>query len=1043
MYQEFGKKFSLPELEEEILKFWKENKIFEKSLEIRKDSPRFVFYEGPPTANGRPGIHHVISRTIKDLVCRYKTMQGFLVERKAGWDTHGLPVELEVEKELKLENKAKIIEYGIAKFNQKCRESVFKYKKDWDWLTERIGYWLDLEDAYITCSNEYIETIWWILSEYHKKGMIYRGDKIVPWCPRCGTGLSSHEVALGYDQVEDPSVFVKIPLENKSNTFFLVWTTTPWTLISNVSLALNPEAIYAEVSHNGEKLILAKQLLPTVLKGDYKIEKEFKGKEVEKTKYQPLFAYPKLDKPAYYTTLADFVSLEEGTGIVHIAPAFGADDYNLGQKYNLPKPQPVDLAGKFTPEVTPWKGMFIKDADPLITQDLKQRGLLYKEEKCRHSYPFCWRCDTPLIYYARKSWYIKTTAYKDRLIKNNREINWVPPEVGKGRFGEWLENNVDWALSRERFWGTPLNVWVCEKCQGERAIGSVSELRKLGENIPEPLDLHKPYVDQISLKCEKCNGAMVRTPEVIDVWFDSGAMPYAQWHYPFENKDRFEKNFPADFISEAIDQTRGWFYSLLAISTFLSDQPAYKNVIVIEFIQDKFGQKMSKSKGNVVQPEEILNKVGADALRWYLLSVSQPWIPTKFDPQGVTEVISKFLGTLVNTYSFWALYANIDKFKPDQVEIPVAERPEIDRWLVSKLNSLVQKVNQSLEEYELTRVARLISDFVIDDLSNWYVRRNRRRFWKSKEDQDKLSAYQTLWEALVTVCKLSAPYIPFTSEKIYQELVAKAVPGSPQSVHLDKFPQAQTIYIDSALEEKMEDLIKIVTLGRACRNKAKVKVRQPLEEMLVVLPDSEKIKTVQDLSYLIAEEINVKKVNFLDQKTSLVTYQAKPNFANLGPKFGAKVKEVANRISALSPDEIENLKKNGKITLQIENDAVTLETFDVEIMENPVEGFAVESENGYQVALKLALSEELKDEGFARELVNKVQTQRKESGFQVTDRIKITMQVSDRIRKAVAGFKDYIQKETLADDIILQEKESDFKLWDINGEKTYIRLQKV
>ena len=1042
MYQEFGKKFSFPELEEEILRFWKENKIFEKSLEIRKDSPRFVFYEGPPTANGRPGIHHVISRTIKDLVCRYKTMQGFLVERKAGWDTHGLPVELEVEKELKLENKAKIIEYGIARFNQKCKESVFKYKKDWDWLTERIGYWLDLEDAYITCSNEYIETIWWILSEYHKKGMIYRGDKIVPWCPRCGTGLSSHEVALGYDQVEDPSVFVKVKLEDKPDRYFLVWTTTPWTLISNVSLALNPEATYVEVLHNKEKLILAKDRLE-VLKGDYTIEKEFKGSKLEKTKYKPLFTFVKVDKPAYYTTVADFVSLEEGTGIVHIAPAFGADDYNLGQKYNLPLPQPIDDAGKFTAEVTPWKGMFIKDADPLITQDLKQRGLLYKEEKYLHSYPFCWRCDTPLIYYARKSWYIKTTAYKDKLIKNNSLINWVPPEVGKGRFGEWLENNVDWSLSRERFWGTPLNVWVCEKCQAEKSIGSIAELQKLGENIPKDLDLHKPYVDQISLKCEKCKGKMVRTPEVIDVWFDSGAMPYAQWHYPFKNKDRFEKNFPADFISEAIDQTRGWFYSLLAISTFLSDQPAYKNVIVIEFIQDKFGQKMSKSKGNVVEPEKILNKDGADALRWYLLSVSQPWIPTKFDPQGVTEVISKFLGTLVNTYSFWALYANIDKFKPNQTKIPVAERPEIDRWLVSKLNSLVQKVNQSLEEYELTRVARGISDFVMDDLSNWYVRRNRRRFWKSSEDRDKLSAYQTLWEALVTVCKLSAPYIPFTSEKIYQELAAKAVPGSPRSVHLDRFPQAETKYIDSALEEKMEDLIKIVTLGRACRNKAKVKVRQPLEEMLVVLPDSEKIKTVQDLSYLIAEEINVKKVNFLDKNTSLVTYQAKPNFAHLGPKFGAKVKEVANRISALSPVEIENLKKNGKITLQIENDTITLETFDLEVVENPVEGFAVETENGYQVALKLALTEELKDEGFARELVNKIQTQRKESGFQVTDRIKITMRVSDRLRKAVAGFKDYIQKETLADDIILQDEENDFKLWDINGEKTYIGLQKV
>ncbi|OGC74453.1 MAG: isoleucine--tRNA ligase [candidate division Zixibacteria bacterium RBG_16_40_9] len=1042
MYQEFGKKFSFPELEQEILKFWKGNNIFHKSLEIRKNSPRFVFYEGPPTANGRPGIHHVISRTIKDLVCRYKTMQGFLVERKAGWDTHGLPVELEVEKELKLESKAKIIEYGIAKFNQKCKESVFRYKKDWDWLTERIGYWLDLEDAYITCSNEYIETVWWILSEYFNKGFIYRGNKIVPWCPRCGTGLSSHEVALGYDQVEDPSVFVKVQLEDSPNTYFLVWTTTPWTLISNVSLALNPEATYVEVSHNKEKLILAKERLE-VLKGDYTIEREYKGKELEKTKYKPLFAYVKLNKPAYYATVADFVSLGEGTGIVHIAPAFGADDHNLGQIYNLPKPQPIDETGKFTAEVTPWKGMFIKDADPLIMQDLKKRGLLYKEEKCLHSYPFCWRCDTPLIYYARKSWYIKTTAYKDKLIANNNKINWYPPEVGKGRFGEWLENNVDWSLSRERFWGTPLNIWVCEKCHSEKSVSSISELQKLGENIPDPLDLHKPFVDQITLKCEKCSGKMYRTPEVIDVWFDSGAMPYAQWHYPFENQDRFKQNFPSDFISEAIDQTRGWFYSLLAISAFLFDQPAYKKLIVIEFIQDKFGQKMSKSKGNVVEPEEILNKDGADALRWYLLSVSQPWIPTKFDPQGVTEVTSKFLGTLLNTYSFWALYANIDKFKPHQVEIPVKERPEIDRWLVSKLNSLVLKVNQSLEEYELTRVARWISDFVIDDLSNWYVRRNRRRFWKSKEDQDKLSAYQTLWEALVTVCKLSAPYIPFTSEKIYQELVAKVFKRAPESIHLENFPQADIKEINKALEDKMEDLIKVVILGRACRNKAKVKVRQPLEEMLVVFPSSEKMKAVKELSYLIAEEINVKKVNFPEKDTSLVTFQAKPNFAHLGPKFGAKVKAVADRIQALTPAEIENYKKSGKITLQMENDTITLETLDLEIVEIPVPGFAVESENGYQVALKLALTEELKDEGFARELVNKIQTQRKESGFQVTDRIKIAMQVSERLKQAISNFGDYIQKETLADKLILEERKSDFKLWDINGEKAYIHLQKT
>src|SRR3990170_533861 len=924
-------------MEKKILSFWKENKIFEKSIQKGKDSPRFVFYEGPPTANGKPGVHHVISRTIKDLICRYKTMRGYRVDRKAGWDTHGLPVEIEVEKELGLKSKADVEKYGIANFNAKCRESVFRYLKDWDELTERIGYWLDLKDAYITYTNEYIESVWLILSEYYKKGLIYQGHKIVPYCPRCGTTLSSHEVAQGYEDTEDPSVFVKMRLEESEDTYFLVWTTTPWTLISNVALAVHPDVDYVKIEHKGEKLILAKPLLEKAIHGEYKILEEFRGKTLEKTRYVPLFEYAKVDKTkAFYVCLADFVTTEDGTGIVHIAPAFGADDYNLSTVYKLPLVQPVDASGSFTEEVTPWKGVFVKDADPQILADLKKRGLLYFSGKYRHTYPFCWRCDSPLIYYARKSWYIKTTAYKERLIANNKKINWYPGEIKEGRFGEWLENNVDWALSRERFWGTPLNIWVCEKCKEEKSISSIEELRKLGKNVPQNLDLHKPMIDEVTFECSKCKGLMRRTPEVIDCWFDSGSMPYAQFHYPFENEEYFKEMFPADFISEAIDQTRGWFYSLLAISAFLFDQPAYKNLIVIEFIQDKFGQKMSKSKGNVVEPEEILNKDGADALRWYLLSVSQPWIPTKFDPQGVTEVTSKFLGTLLNTYSFWALYANIDKFKPHQVEIPVKERPEIDRWLVSKLNSLVLKVNQSLEEYELTRVARGISDFVMDDLSNWYVRRNRRRFWKSKEDKDKLSAYQTLWEALVTVCKLSAPYIPFTSEKIYQELVAKAVPNSPRSIHLDKFPQAETKHIDSALEEKMEDLIKVVTLGRACRNKAKVKVRQPLEEMLVVFPASEKIKAVQELSYLIAEEINVKKVNFLDKKTSLVTYQAKPNFANLGPRFGAKVSKVANRISALSPVEIENLKKNGKITLQIENDTVTLETFDVEIMENPV-----------------------------------------------------------------------------------------------------------
>jgi isoleucyl-tRNA synthetase len=1050
-FKEIKDDFNYPEMEKRILSFWKENKIFEKSIQKRLDAPKFVFYEGPPTANGKPGVHHVISRTIKDLICRYKTMRGFRVDRKAGWDTHGLPVEIEVEKELGLKSKADVEKYGIEKFNAKCKESVFRYLKDWDELTERIGYWLDLKDAYVTYTNEYIESVWWILSEYYKKGLIYKGHKIVPYCPRCGTTLSSHEVAQGYEEVEDPSVFMKMRLEESDDTYFLVWTTTPWTLISNVALAVHPEVDYVKIEHKGEKLILAKPLLDKTIRGEYKILEEFKGKTLEKIRYLPLFEYVKLDrKKAFYICLADFVTTEDGTGIVHIAPAFGADDYNLSTVYNLPLVQPVDSTGSFTDEITPWKGLFVKDADPLILEDLKKRGILYYSGKYLHTYPFCWRCDSPLVYYARKSWYIKTTAYKDRLISNNKKINWYPEETKEGRFGEWLENNVDWALSRERFWGTPLNIWICQNCGEEKSISSIQELKKLGKEVPENLDLHKPMIDGITFICPKCKGLMKRTPEVIDCWFDSGSMPYAQFHYPFENKEYFKEMFPAEFISEAIDQTRGWFYSLLAISAFLFDQPAYKNVIVIEFIQDKEGQKMSKSKGNVVDPWEVLNVQGADALRWYLVWVSQPWLPTRFDIDGVTEVERKFLSTLRNTYSFFALYFNIDEnlLKPsfgDSVDLfgGIEKRPEIDRWIISRLNSLTREVIADLDNYDITRASRKIQEFVIEDLSNWYVRRNRKRFWQSGLDSNKYYAYRTLWEVLVSLTKLIAPFVPFISEELYQELVVK-LEESHESVHLEDYPNYKEELIDHKLEERMDKARIITSLARAGRNRAGIKIRQPLEKMFVLIPPQAKKDELEPILPLISEEINIKHISLVQDELFLVDYKAKPKFQSLGPKFGKKANQVAELIRSLSSEKLKELKSQEKIRLELEGERIELSLEDLELEEKEKEGLLVESRDGYKVGIDTYISEALKDEGFARELVNKIQNMRRQAGFQVMDRIKVNIIGTERLEKAIKSFEDYIKKETLAKVISHQGEKGELSLeWDINGEKAEISVARI
>ena len=1032
-------------MEQEILAFWEKNDVFHKSVKVRKDSPRFIFYEGPPTANGKPGIHHVISRAIKDLICRYKTMKGFRVDRKGGWDTHGLPVEIEVEKELNLKSKADIEKYGVAEFNAKCRESVFRYKKEWDDLTKRIGYWLDLDQAYITCSNEYIESVWWILSQYWEKGLIYTGYKIVPYCPRCGTSLSSHEVAQGYEEVEDPSVTIKLKLEGEENTYFLVWTTTPWTLISNVALAVGKDITYAKVEHKDEKLILAKALLDTVLKGEYKILEEFDGGKLEKKRYEPLYSFAKTDKEkAFYVCLADFVSTEEGTGIVHIAPAFGADDYELSKVYHLPVVQPVDTSGKFTQEVTPWRGMFVKDADPRITQDLKKRGILYGEGMYLHTYPFCWRCESPLLYYARKSWYIKTTAYKDRLLSNNNKIGWFPPEIGSKRFGEWLENNVDWALSRERYWGTPLNLWTCDKCGEIKSVSSIQELKKLSRKVPDDLDLHKPVIDTVVFPCAKCKGEMHRTPEVIDCWFDSGSMPYAQWHYPFENKDKFKERFPSEFISEAVDQTRGWFYSLLAISAFLFDEPAYKNVIVIELIQDKDGVKMSKSKGNVIDPWEVLDVQGADALRWYLVSVSHPWFPTRVSKEAITEVGRKLLSTLRNTYSFFALYANIDDFDPAGFESEPETRPLIDRWLLSRLNHLIEKVNGFLDGYDITRGARMIQEFVMEDLSNWWVRRNRRRFWQPGFPKDKVDAYMTLWETLVTAVKLIAPYAPFMAEELYQELVVKVNKNSPESVHLTLFPQGDGKLIDQSLEEKMEILMKLVFLGRAARNKAGIKVRQPLERMMVSIPQRKLKDELKRMFDVVEEEMNVKSIDFAPDELSFTVRSARPNFQLLGPKFGKDAAKVADRIERLSEDELNTLSKDGKISLKSEDRSVEINADEVTIEQKDKEGFVVEADNGYQVILSTEITESLKNEGFARELVNKIQNMRKAAGFEVMDRIRIDIKSTDRLYQALDAFEDYIKKETLAEAITRTGKPGESsEEREINGEKAKISVTRV
>jgi isoleucyl-tRNA synthetase len=1052
MFKELTDKINYSEVEKEILAFWETNKIFEQSISSREGKPLYTFYEGPPTANGRPGIHHVMARALKDAVCRYKTMSGYQVYRKAGWDTHGLPVEIEVEKMLGMKHKDDILTYGVEKFNEECKKSVWKYKADWETMTREMGYWVDLSDPYVTFTNEYMESVWWALKKYFDAGMIYKGYKIQPYCPRCETPLSSHEVALGYKDVKDPSVYVKMKVKGEANTSFLVWTTTPWTLISNVALAVNPEIEYAKVElmhgeddalvSTGEFLILAKARFG-VLKDKYRIVDEFAGAKLEGREYERLFNYHQTKEKGWYVVAANFVTTEDGSGIVHMAPAYGEDDYQTGRKYGLPTIHPVNKSGEFDDTVTDYKGKFVKDADAEIIQDLKSRNILYKKESYLHSYPHCWRCSSPLLYYARESWYIRTTQYARRMIELNKQINWIPAETGTGRFGNWLEENKDWALSRDRYWGTPLPIWVCEKCGHQKCVGSIEELKQ-GKNFPKPIDLHKPSVDPVTFTCEKCNATMKRTPELIDVWFDSGSMPFAQWHFPFENKEIFAKAYPADFISEGIDQTRGWFYTLHSIGTFLFDKPAFKNCLVNELILDKQGKKMSKTVKNTVDPFELIDKYGADATRWYLIANSPVWRPTLFDEEGIAEVQRKFFSTLVNTYSFFALYANIDKFIYTEARIPVAERSEIDRWILSSLNTLIQSYTQFMNEYDITKAARAVSEFTIDQLSNWYVRRNRRRFWKNEKGKDKSAAYQTLYECLIAISKLMAPIAPFLADELYRSLNSITKREHFSSVHLSMLPVLEANSIDKELEERMARATRIVGLVRAMRMKSNLKVRQPLRKIIVPISNEAQKQSILKMEDVILDEINVKAIEFVHDESELVIKKAKPNFRSLGQKYGKQVQVVAAKVREMSSAEITTLQRTGAFTLPVNGDAFSITAEDVEVLHEDLHGWLVEVDGSMTVALDTEITPELRNEGFAREFVNRIQNMRKDAGFQVTDRIKIYYSGTDVLTTALESMRAYIASETLAVEMLSTLHAGEFSLSEnINSEACDISIERV
>lgn len=1041
MYEKVSTKLNFVENEDKVLSFWKENKVFEKSIEEKKDLPTYTFYDGPPTANGKPHIGHVLTRVIKDMIPRYQTMKGHKIIRKAGWDTHGLPVELEVEKLLGIDGKEQIEEYGLDPFITKCKESVWKYKGMWEEFSGKVGFWADMDDPYVTYENSFIESEWWALKKIWEQGLLYKGFKIVPYCPRCGTPLSSHEVAQGYKAVKERSAVVRFKCVGE-DAYFLAWTTTPWTLPSNVALCVHPDETYCKVkAADGNVYYMAEALLNKVLgglaeegKAAYEILESYKGIDLEKKEYEPLFdctgeAVKKQNKKGHYVTCDTYVTMSDGTGIVHIAPAFGEDDANVGRNYDLPFVQLVNGKGELT-EDTPYAGMFVKDADPKILTDLDAKGLLFDAPKFEHDYPFCWRCDTPLIYYARDTWFIKMTAVRDKLVKNNNTVNWIPESIGKGRFGDWLENVQDWGLSRNRYWGTPLNIWECS-CGERHAIGSIEELKSMSKNCPDDIELHRPYIDDVTIACPKCGGEMKRVPEVIDCWFDSGAMPFAQWHYPFENEDIFNDNFPADFISEAVDQTRGWFYSLMAISTLIFDKAPYKNVIVLGHVQDKDGQKMSKSKGNAVDPMEALNKYGADAIRWYFYSNSAPWLPNRFHEDAVVEGQRKFMGTFWNTYAFYVLYANIDEFDPTRHKLEYDKLSVMDKWLLSKLNTVIQAVDDNLGSYKIPEATRALSEFV-DDLSNWYVRRCRERYWAKEMPQDKINAYMTLYEALVNLCKIAAPMIPFMTEDIYQNLVRSVDQTAPLSVHLCDFPAANEAYIDKELETSMDEVLKCVVFGRAARNTANIKSRQPIGKMFI---KAEK-KLDDYFVEIIEDELNIKSVEFKEDVSAFTTYSFKPQLKTVGPKYGKQLGGIREYLSSVDGNDAMNtLKTEGALKFTVGDVEVVLAEEDLLIDVAKMEGFVSEGDNFVTVVIDTTLTPELIEEGFVREIISKVQTMRKEADFNVMDKIKVYVSGNNKITDIMEKNAEEIKTVCLANAFVLEEKTENSKEWNINGEK--------
>jgi isoleucyl-tRNA synthetase len=1031
VFKELSKK-DTSSTEKEISKYWEDIDIIHETVNVRKDCPNFVFYEGPPTANGAPGIHHVIARTLKDSVNKYHTMRGYRIIKKAGWDTHGLPVEIEVEKMLGMSGKQDIEKYGIAEFNKKCRESVFKYEALWRDMTKRMGYFIDLDDPYITLDNKYIESVWWILNQFYKKGLIYEGHKILPYCPRCGTGLASHEVAQGYQNIKTDTVVIKVKRKD-ADEYFLAWTTTPWTLASNVALAVNPKETYAKVAYKNKTYILAQPLIKQVLENDdYEVLETFCGKELEYAEYERIMPFVPIEGgKAFFVVCADFVTMEDGTGIVHIAPAFGEDDYNAGKEYGLAVPNPVNESGHYT--ATPWAGKFVMEADPEIILWLKENGKLFKKKRMEHNYPHCWRCKTPLLYYAKPSWYIRVTDYKDKLIAANNKVNWFPDFIGEKRFGNWLENLKDWAISRNRYWGTPLNIWRCA-CGHTDSIGSIDELKERAiEIIDGDIELHRPYVDDIHLKCPECGGVMTRVKDVIDCWFDSGSMPFAQYHYPFENKDLFEDQFPADFICEGIDQTRGWFYSLLTIGTFIKGISPYKNVLVNDLILDADGQKMSKSRGNTVNPFDCFDKYGADALRWYLLYVSPAWTPTKFDENGLKEIISKFFNTLKNIYTFFALYTNADDVDPRTFYVEPENRDETDRWLLSRFNIILKEVIDANEAYDMTKAVRLIQDFVNEDFSNWYIRRNRRRFWGSDLTADKKSVLNTTYEILVGVVKIAAPYAPYITEEIYRNLTGE------KSVHLSDYPKPEEALIDMALEEKMQLVRNLVSLGRKAREEAQIKVRQPLRKILV---DAALRPQVSEITDLIKEELNVKEVVFEEKLSDYINYSLKPDFKVSGKLFGAKVKQIAAYLAQCdAADFIAQLHRDGSVGVIIDGENILLAEELLDIRINAKEGFNVQTDDNLFVILDTELTPELIDEGYARELISKVQQMRKNLDFDVSDRIRLWIDTSEPVKKAVEAYEETVKTETLT--IELDFRKNDGEKISLNDREAVIYIERI